>query len=193
MNGRRILYWLCLGIFLGCCTLSTFAAEDQDESNFKLVFGPRVGVTYLFSQIAEFNDALQQIFPNPERGYFPLITQFGINLEQRIRLGDTKSHFAFQELLLIGGLDQSIVIPNLIVMIGFRSHTGLEFGLGPYMAMSKSEIGIEFSVVYAIGWTFSFKGVYVPVDLAIVPTPADGFPRISLLTGFNFDIVRKRR
>ncbi len=155
-----------------------------------LVIGPRVGATVIVARPAEFDKAVQEMFPDPGRKYFPLVTQFGISLEQRIRLGFTESHFAFQEVITLGGLDQNIVIPFFSFLIGFRSKMGLEIGMGPNISMKKSEDSIKptLSVIYAVGWTFSFKDVYVPVDIAVVPTPSDGYPRISIMTGFNFEI-----
>jgi len=136
---------------------------------------------------------VQNIFPDPERSYFPLFTQFGVHLEQRIRLGTTDHHFAFQEVLLIGGLEQGIAIPSFSLIIGFRFAFGLEFGLGPNIYLSAQNEGLgypsltpSFTVVYAIGYTFSFQGIHIPIDIAIVPTPADGHIRLSFLTGFNF-------
>ena len=156
-----------------------------------MVIGPRVGLTYIFADRSEFDYSVQQIFPDPGRQYFPFLTQFGVNFEQRIGLGDTQSHFAFQEVLILGGLDQNFILPSLSTLIGFRSHSGLEFGLGPNFSITSSEDGaskIAMSVVYAIGWTFSFQGVYVPVNIAVVPTPKDGHVRLTFLSGFNFDM-----
>ncbi len=61
----------------------------------------------------------------------PLFHPVRLNLEQRLRLGSTNSHFAFQELFLVGGMDQGIFLPSFDFLIGFRSHWGLQFGLGP--------------------------------------------------------------
>jgi hypothetical protein len=92
--------------------------------------------------------------------------------------------------IIFGGLDQNIVFPFFSFLMGYRSHTGLEFGLGPNMRMSRSAdgIGITLSVVYAAGWTFSIQNVFVPVNITLVPTPSDGHPRITFLTGFNFKL-----
>jgi hypothetical protein len=54
------------------------------------------------------------------------------------------------------------------------------------MKRSPEGAGLDLSVAYSVGWTFSFEDVFVPVDLAFIPTPSDGKPRITLLTGFNF-------
>ncbi|MBW8003557.1 MAG: hypothetical protein FVQ80_16350 [Planctomycetes bacterium] len=188
---RKVLNVVMCIPFLLCLGIPNALAQDEDEeSMLEFIFGPRVGVSWVIATPEQFNESVQQIFPDETRAYFPIFTQFGINLEQRIRLGTTKSHFAFQEVLVIGGLDQNIVLPSLNFLIGFRSHAGLEFGLGPNISMSRSagDIEITVSVVYAVGWTFFFQNVFVPVNIAVVPTPSDGHPRITFLTGFNFKL-----
>jgi hypothetical protein len=183
---RGVLMCMQFLVFFG--TLCGYTEVYKTEKRLEIVYGPRVGVTYIVADPEKFDESVQGVFPDGDREYFPIITQFGLNVEQRIRLGNTQSHFAFQEVLLLGGLDQNIVIPSLSLLIGFRSHVGLEFGLGPNVSMTRSsdEPGIGLSVVYAAGWTFSFEDVFVPVNIAVVPTPSDKSPRITLLTGFNF-------
>jgi len=172
--------------------LSVCAAVCSAQARTLLVFGPRVGMMYIFGDWAGFDSGMQVIFPDADRTYYPFMTHFGVNFEQRIRLGGTSSHFAFQEVLTFGGLDQNVVLPSLNTLIGFRSHAGLEFGLGPNFSLVNDggAIGLGVSVVYAVGWTFSFRDVYVPVDIAVVPTPKDGRPRLTIMTGFNFDLTK---
>ena len=152
------------------------------------VFGPRVGISYSATTTANFNSLIQEYFPAPERSYLPIMSQFGVNFEQRVQLGLTDSHFAFEEVIMLTGLDQSVFIPSVSLLIGFRSKAGLEFGLGPSFSVTYSDSGLNIpvTVVYAVGWTISFSDVYIPINLVILPTPADGFPRFGILTGFNF-------
>ena len=184
---KRTPFALIVTLLLAGIAVTTSADEVKPSSRFSFVIGPRVGVSYVFTNWDEYNSAIQQHFPD-DRSYFPVVTQFGLNVEQRIRLGNTKSHFAFQEVLLIGGLDQNLFIPSFSTLIGFRSQKGLEIGLGPNVSMSMNDNGLSaaLSVVYAVGWTFAFSDLYVPVNIAIIPTPRDGNPRITLVTGFNF-------
>jgi hypothetical protein len=174
-------------LFLVLAARPALPEEQEAAKRLEIVYGPRVGVTWVVTSPEDFDEAIQGVFP-ADRTYFPIFTQFGFNLEQRIRLGNTQSHFAFQEVLVLGGLDQNIILPSFSVMIGFRSRRGLEFGLGPNVSMKRSqeEPGVDLSVVYSVGWTFSFEDVFVPVDFAFIPTPSDQKPRITLLTGFNF-------
>ena len=190
MNRRKALITGVLAITL----IAMVSVSTRADSRFSFVFGPRVGGTYIFTDWGDYDTAVQAVFPDDDRQYNPLVTQFGLNLEQRIRLGGTRSHFAFQEILLVGGIDQNMVLPSLSTLIGFRSHAGLELGLGPNfsIALKDAQATLAMSVVFAAGWTFSFDDVHVPVNIAIVPTPSDGKPRLTVLTGFNFDVGQNR-
>ena len=182
-----LLLFLVL-LFLGASNIAAQNNNEKPEIDF--IFGPRVGFSWVIVDTETFNAVVQNIFPDSEQTYRPFFTQFGLNLEQRIRLGDTKSHFALQEVLLFGGLDQNVIFPFFSFLMGFRSFTGLEFGIGPNISFSSlsGSFRISISVVYAVGWTFTFQNVYVPVNIAVVPTPRDNHPRLTFLTGFNFKV-----
>jgi hypothetical protein len=163
-----------------------------EETRFITLFGPRVGLTYIFAQSEEFDQSVQRMFPNPDRAYTPFMTQFGLTVEQRMLLGSTRSHFAFQEVIVVSGVDQGVFLPSASLLIGFRSHAGLEFGLGPVVSLmfedESGDIEASVSVVYAVGWTIPLYNVYIPINLAVVPTPNDGFARVSLVSGFNLEL-----
>lgn len=171
------------------------SAQEQYQPVFSSVFGPRLGVTWIIADPAAFNDAVQLIKPAPGRTYFPVITQFGVNIEQHIRLGSTNSNLLFQEVILIGGVDQNLLLPSASLLIGFRAGFGLEAGIGPFFyitALPTGDIDFITTVVIAVGYTISFSNINIPVDIAFVPVPADGRPRLSLLTGFNFAIGKRQ-
>ena len=177
-------------LVLGCVAVWGQATDaPEPPPRVSHIFGPRVGATYIAVDPDDFDERMREVFPNSDRSYFPLITQFGVNLEQRILLGDSGHHFAFQEVLIIGGLDQNIFIPSGTVIIGFRFKGGFEVGLGPNISLARvdEETKAGLTVAYAIGYTFTFQDVFVPLNLAVVPTPLDGHPRFTLLTGFNFE------
>lgn len=172
---KKVFFLFCLILF----SVSLFAESEEDEQipGFMFVIGPRIGVSYYIDSSEEFSTMLSDYFPGE---YFPVYTLFGLSLEQRILLGKTKSHFAFQEIILVGGLEQSIAIPIGAILIGFRSHSGFEFGFGPIGSFS------GFGVVCAVGWTFSYREVYVPVDLHVILPNKERPPVVGLTFGFNF-------
>jgi hypothetical protein len=154
-------------------------SQDEEPDGFSLILGPRVGAMYLITTPAEFTEKVNQTF---EGSYFPVVSLFGLILEQRILLGETNSHFAFQEMVLVGGLEQSIALLSGVLLIGYRAASGFEFGIGP--SLSISGIG----VIIAVGWTFSYSGVNVPIDLGVTLPNASRPMSISLTTGFNFKL-----
>jgi hypothetical protein len=168
---------VCLLAVVALCS-PCFGQEMEGPEGFKIVIGPRVGVGYMMDTPEHFTQSLRVLFPAGD--YFPVLTMFGITLEQRILLGQTRSHFAFQELVLIAGLEQGIALPEAAVLIGYRDYSGLEFGIGPIVHLS----GI--GVVVALGWTFSYRGVYVPADISFTIPTGDRPGVVSLTTGFNF-------
>ncbi len=158
-------------------------SEEYYEPSFKSVFGPRIGVSYYFTSSEDFTSMVNETY---EGEYNPIYTLFGAILEQRILLGETQRHFAIQEMVLVGGLEQSITIPIAALMIGFRGGSGIELGVGPIASLT----GI--GVICAVGWTFSYKGAFVPVDLHVV-IPNQRRPAVlGITTGFNF-ITKKSR
>ena len=174
--------FLLLGLLV-LTTVPLVAQEEEAPAGFEFIVGPRLGVSYVFTTPENFTDMVVEIFPGAE--YFPVYTLFGINFEQRILLGNTRSHFAFQEIILIGGLEQSIALPIGAVLIGYRDASGFEFGTGPLINFA----GV--GVVLAIGWTISVRGVYIPIDISITLPNRDRPTGISLTTGFNFKIRRR--
>jgi len=160
-----------------------FADDIEGPEAFSLVFGPRIGGSYILVTPEDFTSSVNELYPGGS--YFPVVTLFGVTLEQRILLGQTKSHFAFQEVLLVGGLEQGVALPEGAFLIGYRDFSGLEFGVGPILHMR------GFGVVAAVGWTFSYQGVYVPVDISLIIPNADRPASISITTGFNFQIRRR--
>ncbi|MGA2615425.1 MAG: hypothetical protein ABSG38_18460 [Spirochaetia bacterium] len=182
MPGKK-LFVMVVGLVLSA---SAFADDiEEGPQAFSLVCGPRIGGSYVLDTPEHFTGGVHTLYP--AGSYFPAVTLFGVTVEQRILLGQTRSHFAFQEVLLIGGLEQGIALPEGAFLIGYRDFSGLEFGIGPILHIG----GI--SVVAAVGWTFSYKGAYVPVDISLVIPNAERPASVSITTGFNFQVSRKER
>jgi len=147
-----------------------------------IVFGPRVGFCFMTISAEAFTEQLNRVPMFNRESYIPFTSQFGLSFEQRILLGTTKSHFVFEEVVLVGGVDQSVAIPTASLLLGYRSDFGLELGLGPVWSLS------GLSVVYSVGWTFVFSDVYVTINIAFVPDFTYGHHNINVFTGFNFNI-----
>jgi len=179
---KRLLRGIIKSIYVLVLVCASMNATANPMDRIEIVFGPRVGFSYTMMNPEEFTNQVNDFIGTEGTEYIPFMTQFGLSVEQRIVLGTTKSHFVFQELVTVGGFDQSIAIPTIATLLGFRSDIGFEVGMGPIWSPD------GFAVVFAGGWTFSYKDVYVPVDIVFVPDFQEYHHRIGLYTGFNFNI-----
>jgi hypothetical protein len=134
--------------------------------------GPRFGFTSLSQGIV---DQLRE-----ERGLElrNQITQFGWQFEKQFysKAGGVAAVNEF--VVLLGGLEQGEAIPSLSWMVGLRSPSGMEFGIGPNITPA----GVALAL--AGGVTFRSGSLNVPLTVAVVPSKAG--TRVSMLTGFNF-------
>jgi hypothetical protein len=100
--------------------------------------GPRMGLAYMGGGIGSRFTA-----PESEGGYdaFPLISQFGYQFEaQYLSAGDLQALAEF--LFIVGGLDQQLFIPSLVIMNGFRlNNSGWEVAFGPSFGMTRKADG----------------------------------------------------
>ena len=134
--------------------------------------GPRFGFTSLSQGIV---DKLRDEHDIVVRSG---ISQFGWQFEKQFynKAGGIAAVNEF--VVLLGGLEQGVALPSLSWMVGLRSPTGLEFGIGPNITPA----GVALAV--AGGVTFRSGSLNVPVTFAVVPSNAG--MRVSMLTGFNF-------
>jgi hypothetical protein len=134
--------------------------------------GPRFGFTSMSQGIV---DKLQEEHNITVR---PGITQFGWQFEKQFfsKAGGLAAVNEF--VFLLGGLEQGVTLPSASWMVGLRSPSGVEFGIGPNITPA----GVALAV--AGGVTFRSGSLNVPVTFAVVPSQAG--MRVSMLTGFNF-------
>lgn len=78
---------------------------------------------------------------------------------------------------LVGGLEQGLFLPSLLVPMGIRTMSGFELGVGPNVSIT------GFSIVIAVGQTFKAGQLYLPVNLAFLPSKNGS--SFSLVFGFN--------
>lgn len=190
ITGRDFLQKLkisSVSLFWMVMLVSAAMADDLYDKppGFQFIIGPRLGINYTNLTPDEFSEVVNEVF-NDNEEYFPLTSVFGVIFEQRILLGNTESHFAFQEVIMLNGLEQSIFLPSGSFLIGFRAASGFEVGAGATVSLS----GV--GVMVAAGWTFTTSGVYIPVDLSMVIPNKQRPMSIALTTGFNF-LIRSRK
>ncbi len=152
-----------------------FSQIDSSNAEIKIepikLSGPRVGVTYLSDS---FVGTMQDKFQTKLNS---MIVQFGWHFEHRffsLRSGATA---VSEWILLVGRFEQEKFIPSITWVLGYRSPSGIEFGVGPNVSLSGT------SVVFATGITLQFDELNVPLNFAVATSKSG--PRFSILVGFN--------
>ena len=138
--------------------------EEDDRS------GPRLGVAWLFGGSITAK--------NMNKRFSPFTTLFGWQFEHQFDPGPDLPKPMTELILLVGGLEQNLVLPTASFLLGFRQLNGVEFGVGPTIT------GAGLQVVVAGGITFPFGRFNLPVNLAVAPGGQKGMS-LSLTTGFN--------
>jgi len=137
--------------------------------------GPRFGFTALSEGVVEaLHDRSIDVRPS--------ITQFGWQFEKQFYSKQGGVAAVHELVMLLGGLEQGVALPSVSWMVGLRSPSGAEFGIGPNITPA----GVALAL--AGGVTFRSGALNVPVTFAVVPSKAG--MRVSMLTGFN---MRGRR
>jgi len=182
---KRIVLTIALGL-----GLLTANAQVQ-----KLA-GPRIGITLITAGSTA--DFLHKGFDyinsdNQKLGETgsAFTTQYGWQWESRFADGGGDVVGIVEWIALLGGMEQGKLLPSLTSVIGARTSSGLEFGVGPNLSLS----GI--GMICAIGKNFRSGALNLPVNLVFMPgKKMDGKindedytynsgARISIMVGFN--------
>jgi hypothetical protein len=132
--------------------------------------GPRFGLTLL-------GDGLVKKLEERDIKVGPQISQFGWQFEKQFYTKDSGVTMVTEWVALVGGLEQSVVLPSVSWMVGVRTRDGAEFGIGPNITPAGT------ALVFATGMTFRAGALNIPVNVAVVPSKAG--TRVTLLSGFS--------
>ena len=132
--------------------------------------GPRFGLTLL-------SDGVVKKLAGRDITVGPHVSQFGWQFEKLFFSKDSKVTMVTEWVALVGGLEQSVVLPSLSWMVGVRTRDGAEFGIGPNITPAGT------ALVLATGMTFRAGAVNIPVNVAVVPSKAG--TRVTVLSGFS--------
>ena len=142
--------------------------------------GPRLGMTYIPG-----NTALYQFLS--ERNIGRTMSQFGWHFEYQVAPDIEGPAFVIEIVPLVGGVEYSTVIPSVSLVMGIRLPDGFEFGMGPNAIIS--DRGLKNSLVVAIGKSFAYGGVNIPINLSLATNP-DGI-RVSFIFGYSINTNSK--
>jgi hypothetical protein len=194
---KRIVQQLIGLILFGIISISVLPAEEvsaEQDAPPWLWLGPRIGVTGVITKPSDFDDYIEEIFPK-SRDYFPVYSEIGLAVEQRVRIEGNGYQWFLQERILVGGLDQTVALPSLSLLLGISTPFGLEIGLGPDFSLESKSGGavIAPAMVYTVTWVFYISdGTKIPVTFSAVPIPPEGKARLSVLAGLDFGLRFER-
>lgn len=132
--------------------------------------GPRVGLTFL-------SDGVVRALKDRTIDVSSPISQFGWQFEKKFVSQEGGITAVSEWVVLVGGLEQSLVLPSVSWLAGLRMKNGAEFAIGPNLTPAGAALAI------AAGVTFRRGALNFPVNVAVVPSKSG--LRVSVLTGFN--------
>jgi len=150
---------------------STAAKDDPIVHNVIKLSGPRFGVTSIKGAQG---DMLEQA------GLSTLRSQFGWQFETRYFETESGFQGLIEWVPLVAGLETDDPALSLNLLVGFRTRSGFEMGVGPNVSTAG---GGEFAIIYAAGYSVKFDNVYFPINFAIAPSSES--VKYTLLVGFN--------
>jgi hypothetical protein len=133
--------------------------------------GPRFGLTSLSAGVVE---KLRQKRGNEIPS---MISQFGWQFEKAFYSNGGGIALVSEWVGLVGGLEKNLAVPSLSWLVGMRTASGAEFGLGPNISPAGTGLAL------AAGITIRNDFVNVPLNVAVVPSK-EGF-RLSVMSGFS--------
>ena len=132
--------------------------------------GPRFGLTML-------SDGVVTKLKEHDITVRPVVSQFGWQFERRLLMNDAGGSVLMEWVPLLSGLEQGVALPSLNWLVGVRSASGAEFGIGPNL----TPVGV--GLVVAGGITVRSGGINVPLNVALASSKSGA--RLTIMTGFN--------
>jgi len=179
---KRTILFLIIVVVVAAPAVSALAAggfPDEPVSFEKRgLSGPRFGMTYVVGK-GELYESLQR------EGMGRTLSQFGWHFEHQVIPEGGGPQFVVEFVPMLAGVEYGKFIPSGTVAMGVRLPSGVEFGMGPNLILTKSaldETEVNTALVMAIGKSFDYGGVSVPINLAYATNP-DG-NRISVIIGY---------
>lgn len=138
--------------------------------------GPRLGVTFIHAK-GELKEKLDK------KQIGSLVSQFGWHFEYQVVPETEGPSFVIQFVPLAGGVEYATLIPAATVAFGIRFPGGFEFGMGPNLVLTDK--GFSPALIMAVGQSFQYGGVSIPLNLAVATNP-EGL-RASIIFGYAID------
>jgi hypothetical protein len=144
--------------------------------------GPRLGLAAAVSN-GKFLETLRQ------KKMDRTLSQFGWQFEYKIVPDGGGPAFVVEVIPLVAGVEYGVLFPSVNVPLGVRFPNGFEFGLGPQLLVTGDrKEPVTTALVMATGKTFLYRGVGLPINLAVVKG-SGGWTAAAM---FGYAIVKNR-
>jgi len=182
MNSNRTLP-MAPALVLALALVPAAARAGDEPVTFQehSLSGPRLGVSLVSGQ----NELSREI---ESRHMGRVLSQFGWQFERQIVPEGGGPQFVVEAVPMVAGVEYGKVIPNLTLAMGVRFPAGYEFGLGPNVIVLDGESKVRSALVIALGRTFDYGGVSLPLNLVFATNPRG--QRVSFILGYA---VQRRR
>jgi hypothetical protein len=137
--------------------------------------GPRVGATFAFGDGKLSRDL-------DRKGLGRIVSQFGWHFERELVPIGAGPELVTEAVPMFGGVEYGKLIPSLTMAVGVRFRDGLEFGMGPSFTLVNTVGRSNVGLVVAVGKTFDYDGVSLPVNIALSTNPQG--TRTTLTAGY---------
>jgi hypothetical protein len=119
-----------------------------------------------------------------DHGLGSVVSQFGWQFERRIVPFGGGPQLVTEAIPLFGGVEYGKFVPSLTLVMGVRSPSGYEFGMGPSFTVT-SATGINAGLVLAAGKSLNYGPVCIPLNLAVSTNPKGTM--VTLIAGYAID------
>jgi hypothetical protein len=119
-----------------------------------------------------------------DHGLGGVVSQFGWQFERRIVPFGGGPQLVTEAIPLFGGVEYGKLVPSLTLVMGVRSPSGYEFGMGPSFTVV-SATGVNAGLVIAAGKSLNYGAVCIPLNLAVSTNPKGTM--VTLIAGYAID------
>ena len=137
--------------------------------------GPRLGVTIIPGD----GELAQKL---AEHNVGKVISQFGWHFEKAVAYKEDGPSFIIEFVPLFGGVEFGKFILGITLGLGIRLPNGFEIGAGPNILFGEN---VSSALMIAVGKSFDYGGVAIPLNLAVVTSPIG--TRFAIMTGYAID------
>ena len=119
-----------------------------------------------------------------DHGLGSVVSQFGWQFEHRVEPFGGGPQLVTEVIPLFGGVEYGRMVPSLTLVMGIRSPSGYEFGMGPSFTVV-SATGLNAGLVIAAGKSLDYGSVCIPLNLAVSTNPRGTM--VTLIAGYAID------